>query len=132
MRNVQVLRIADNPHADGFAMVYLPAEKLLIEADAYTPAALTPPPAAGAAAAAPPAAEGAGRAGGGGNGRGGAPATPPVPPPPSPTTVNLYQNIERLKLDVAQIAALHGPRLATLDDLKKAATPAEPPAGTAQ
>jgi glyoxylase-like metal-dependent hydrolase (beta-lactamase superfamily II) len=126
MRSVQVLRIADNPHADGFAMVYLPAEKLLIEADAYTPAALTPPPAAAAAPAAPP----AGRAGG--NGRGGAPAAPPAPPPVNPSTLNLYQNIERLKLDVAQIAALHGPRLATLEDLKKAVTPPEPPAGTAQ
>jgi hypothetical protein len=132
VRMVQVLRIVDNPHADGFAMVYLPAEKLLIEADAYTPAALPPANAAPAAAAAtaPAAAPAGGRAGG--NGRGGAPAAPVVPPPPNPSTVNLYENIQRMKLDVAQIAALHGPRLATLDDLKKAATPVEPPAGTAQ
>jgi len=30
------------------------------------------------------------------------------------------ENIQRLKLDVRQIAALHGPRVATLDDLKTA------------
>jgi hypothetical protein len=39
----------------------------------------------------------------------------------NPTTLNLYDNIRRLKLDVGQIAALHGPRLATLDDLALAA-----------
>jgi hypothetical protein len=33
---------------------------------------------------------------------------------------NGHQNIERLKLDVRQIAALHGPRLVTLADLKTA------------
>ena len=38
--------------------------------------------------------------------------------------MNLYQNIQRLKLDVAQVAPLHGARLATLDDIKTAATPA--------
>jgi hypothetical protein len=31
--------------------------------------------------------------------------------------VNLYDNIQRLKLDVKHIAALHGPRLATIADL---------------
>jgi glyoxylase-like metal-dependent hydrolase (beta-lactamase superfamily II) len=96
-RTIEIHRIANSPHHDGFAMVYLPAEKLLIEADAYTP---PPPP--------PPAASGA----------------PPSPPPfaaqgpvVNPTTRNLYENIRRLKLDVERIAALHGPRLATLDDL---------------
>jgi hypothetical protein len=34
--------------------------------------------------------------------------------------VNLYDNIRRLKLDVARVAALHGPRPATIDDLAKA------------
>jgi hypothetical protein len=42
--------------------------------------------------------------------------------------VNLYDNILKLKLNVAQIVALHGPRVATLADLQnavgqKAATP---------
>ncbi len=44
-------------------------------------------------------------------------ATPPATP--NPNTVNLYENIERLKLDVEPIAPLHG-RLVTLADLRKA------------
>lgn len=36
----------------------------------------------------------------------------------NPFAVNLDENITRLKLDVKQIAALHGPRLATIADLK--------------
>jgi glyoxylase-like metal-dependent hydrolase (beta-lactamase superfamily II) len=36
-RTVEVQDIKDSVHAQGFMMVYLPAEKLLIEADAYTP-----------------------------------------------------------------------------------------------
>ena len=83
-RVVEVHRIAGSPHHDGFAMVYLPAEKLLIEGDAFTPAAA------------------------------GAPT-----PPSSPTVINLYDNIRRLKLDVARIVPLHGPRVAALDDLVK-------------
>ena len=49
-----------------------------------------------------------------------APAAANAPPPavPSPFAVNLYENIQRLKLDVRQIAALHGPRVATLNDLR--------------
>jgi hypothetical protein len=30
----------------------------------------------------------------------------------------LYENIQKLHLDVSQIAALHGPRLVTLADLR--------------
>jgi glyoxylase-like metal-dependent hydrolase (beta-lactamase superfamily II) len=105
IRSIEVHRIADSPHAGGFAMVYLPAEKILIEADAYTPPAIAPPAAVATAALAP------------------APvAAPPAVPEPaiSPTTLNLYENIRRLKLDVNQIAALHGPRLATMEDLARA------------
>jgi glyoxylase-like metal-dependent hydrolase (beta-lactamase superfamily II) len=36
-RNVEVYYISDSVHAQGFMMVYLPAEKILVEADAYTP-----------------------------------------------------------------------------------------------
>jgi hypothetical protein len=36
-RTLDILRIADSVHNDTFLMVYLPKEKLLIEADAYTP-----------------------------------------------------------------------------------------------
>jgi glyoxylase-like metal-dependent hydrolase (beta-lactamase superfamily II) len=45
---------------------------------------------------------------------------PPATTPPNPFAVNLYENIQRLKLDVRQIAALHGPRVATLADLRTA------------
>jgi glyoxylase-like metal-dependent hydrolase (beta-lactamase superfamily II) len=45
-RAVEVHRITGGGHSDSFVMVYLPREKLLIEADAYTPGAPgTPPPA---------------------------------------------------------------------------------------
>ena len=36
-RSVEVYSIADSGHAQGFNMVYLPKEKILIEGDAYTP-----------------------------------------------------------------------------------------------
>ncbi len=45
-RVVELYYIEGSPHADGFMMVYLPAEKLLIEADAYTPGAPGATPAA--------------------------------------------------------------------------------------
>jgi glyoxylase-like metal-dependent hydrolase (beta-lactamase superfamily II) len=83
-RAIEIYQIAGGGHNDAFAMVYLPAEKILVEVDAYAPPA--------------------------GN----------VPPPavPNPFAVNLYENIQRLKLDVRQIAALHGPRVATMADLR--------------
>ena len=54
--------------------------------------------------------------------------TPPAlnaPPPAAvnPFAVNLDENITRLKLDVKQIAALHGPRVTTMADLKAFITP---------
>jgi len=83
-RTIEVHQIAGNGHNDAFAMVYLPAEKILIEVDAYAPPAGNAPP----------------------------------PTVPNPFAVNLYENIQRLKLDVRQIAALHGPRVATMADLR--------------
>ena len=73
-RVAEVYYIEGSVHAQGFMMVYLPKEKILIEADAYTP---------------------------------GAPNTP-APAVPNALHVNLVQNIERLKLDVANILPLHG------------------------
>jgi len=64
--------------------VYLPNEKILVEADAYTPAA----------------------------------ANVPLPATPNPYSVNLYENIQKLNLNVEKIAALHGPRVVTLADLR--------------
>jgi glyoxylase-like metal-dependent hydrolase (beta-lactamase superfamily II) len=44
-RSVELHHIAGNLHADGLLMVYLPKERLLIEADAFTPGpSETPPP----------------------------------------------------------------------------------------
>ncbi|MGH9146331.1 MAG: MBL fold metallo-hydrolase, partial [Vicinamibacterales bacterium] len=85
-RSIEIHQIAGGGHNDAFAMVYLPAEKILIEGDAYTPAAANAPP----------------------------------PAAPNPFSVNLNDNIQRGKLDVRQIAALHGPRLVTLGDLRAA------------
>ena len=46
MRPIEFHRIAGGPHSESFLMVYLPKEKLLIEADAFTPPPPnTPPPA---------------------------------------------------------------------------------------
>jgi glyoxylase-like metal-dependent hydrolase (beta-lactamase superfamily II) len=49
------------------------------------------------------------------------PAPPNSPPPatPNPFSVNLYDNIQRLKLTVEQIVPLHG-RVVTPADLHKA------------
>ena len=95
-RTIEVHQIAGGGHNDAFAMVYLPAEKILSEGDAYTPAAADAPP----------------------------------PAMPNPFSVNLNDNIQRLKLDVRQIAALHGPRLATMADLRTAIGQGAPARGT--
>ncbi|MEK6323000.1 MAG: MBL fold metallo-hydrolase [Acidobacteriota bacterium] len=84
-RVLELHRVKGNLHNDGIIMAYLPKEKLLIEADVFTPPATNAPP----------------------------PATP------NPFSVNLYENIQRLKLTVEQIAPLHG-RMVTMGDLLKA------------
>jgi len=84
-RVLELHHIKGSRHNDGIIMAYLPKEKLLIEADVFTPGAANAPP----------------------------PATPNV------FTVNLYENLQRLKLSVEQIAPLHG-RLVTMGDLLKA------------
>ena len=85
-RSIEVHRLAGNGHNDAFVMVYLPAEKILIEVDAWAPLA----------------------------------PNAPAPTAVNPFAVNLHENIRRLKLDVKHVAALHGPRLATLADLSTA------------
>jgi len=84
-RTVELYLIQGTIHDDGIIMAYLPKEKLLVEADVYTPAA---------------------------------PNTAP-PAQPNPLQVNLYDNIERLKLTVDQILPLHG-RKVPLAELQKA------------
>ncbi|MDD5460058.1 MAG: MBL fold metallo-hydrolase [Methylococcales bacterium] len=83
---VEIYPIAGSGHNDAFALIYLPAEKILIEADAYTPLA----------------------------------ASAPAPAKPNPYSVNLYENVHHLNLDIRKIAALHGPRVTTLADLQTA------------
>src|SRR5262245_14398859 len=43
-RRVEIYHIAGSPHDDGLLMVYLPREKLLSQADAFTPAPPNSPP----------------------------------------------------------------------------------------
>jgi len=83
-RTMELYLIQGSTHHDGLIMAYLPKEKLLVEADAYTP---------GAPNASPPA-------------------------QPNPFSVNLYENIERLKLTVDQLLPLHG-RKVPLAELQK-------------
>jgi hypothetical protein len=84
-RTLEIHHIKDNTHHDGLIMAYLPKEKLLIEADAYTPPA----------------------------------PNMPYPAQANPFSVNLVENIERLKLTVDQILPLHG-RIVPLSELMKA------------
>jgi glyoxylase-like metal-dependent hydrolase (beta-lactamase superfamily II) len=90
-RTIEIHHLANSPHAEGLAMVYLPGEKILIEADAYTPDAAPP-----------------------------ATPNPAQTPVISPTTLNLYRTITRLNLDVDRIVALHGSRVATMAELANA------------
>jgi glyoxylase-like metal-dependent hydrolase (beta-lactamase superfamily II) len=83
-RTVELYLIQGTVHDDGIIMAYLPKEKLLVEADVYTPAA---------------------------------PNTAP-PAQPNPVQVNLYDNIDRLKLTVDQILPIHG-RKVPLAELQK-------------
>ena len=91
-RSIEVHQIAGSGHNDAYAMVYLPAEKILMEVDAWAPLAPNAKP----------------------------------PAVPSPFATNLNENIQRLKLDVRQIAALHGPRAATMAELQSAVGQGKP------
>lgn len=44
-RTLELHLIKDSPHNDGILMAYLPAEKILVEVDVYTPPAANTPPA---------------------------------------------------------------------------------------
>jgi glyoxylase-like metal-dependent hydrolase (beta-lactamase superfamily II) len=83
-RTVEIHHIAGNQHEDGMLMVYFPKEKLLIQADTFTP----PPPNA------------------------------PLPTPVNPNSVNLADNIARLKLVVDQHLPLHG-RMVPMAELNR-------------
>jgi glyoxylase-like metal-dependent hydrolase (beta-lactamase superfamily II) len=88
---VELHRIVGSGHNEVFLMAYLPRQKLLVEADAWTPA----------------------------------PAGAPPSNPVNPLWVNLYRNVERLKLDVERVAPLHGtPR--EYAELRRAVAPGGP------
>jgi glyoxylase-like metal-dependent hydrolase (beta-lactamase superfamily II) len=75
-------------HSDAMIIAYLPKDKLLVEADAYVPGPLNAPPSAR--------------------------------PDPYflPFTVDLYERLQKLKLDIGPIAPLHG-RMTSMDEMLK-------------
>jgi len=83
-QKIEIYPMKDDNHNDGMLIAYLPAGKILVEADEWNPP----------------------------------PADAPPPANPSPANINLYENIQRLKLDVAKIAPIHG-RLVTMADFLK-------------
>jgi glyoxylase-like metal-dependent hydrolase (beta-lactamase superfamily II) len=83
-RSVELYRLTGSNHADTMLIAYLPKEKILVEADVFTPGPMGQRPTVTAEA------------------------------------TNLYDNLQRLKLDVNQIASIHG-RMTDLNELRAAA-----------
>jgi glyoxylase-like metal-dependent hydrolase (beta-lactamase superfamily II) len=83
-RTIKLYAMTGFEHTADMLMVYLPKEKILAEADAYTP-----------------------------------PETPTTPliAPKVPYAGSLYDNIQRLKLDVQTIVPFHGARTADIAEL---------------
>jgi glyoxylase-like metal-dependent hydrolase (beta-lactamase superfamily II) len=79
-------------HAETLLIGYLPKQKVLYEVDVFNA-----PPAQAANAAAPP------------------------PVPLNQAAVEFVENLGRMKLDVDQVLAGHGPRITTIKDLRSAA-----------
>ena len=71
---IELYTLSYKPHVDSLMFVYLPKEKILVQADVTVAA----------------------------------PANAPAPATPNPLSVKLYDDIQRLKLDVAQIVGIHG------------------------
>jgi glyoxylase-like metal-dependent hydrolase (beta-lactamase superfamily II) len=90
-RAIEIHEQVGTAHNDAIVMVYLPKEKILIQADAWNTEAVD------------------------------APYVDTIGGDfVNPYMVNLYENILRLKLEVGQIVPLHGPRTATVAELRKA------------
>jgi glyoxylase-like metal-dependent hydrolase (beta-lactamase superfamily II) len=81
---IELYKLSGSSHADTMLIAYLPKEKILVEADVFTP--------------------------------------PPMGQRPAVTAEakNLYDNIQRLRLDVNQIASIHG-RMTDINELRIAA-----------
>lgn len=84
VRTMDIYPVQGLGHNSNMLMTYLPTEKILVNADLYSP------PAAGA----------------------------PAPAAPNANMLTLHQNIQRLRLDVAQHAPIHG-RAGTHDEFLK-------------
>jgi glyoxylase-like metal-dependent hydrolase (beta-lactamase superfamily II) len=82
-RTFEVHELKGNPHAEGLMIGYLPKEKILMVADAFSP-------------------------------------RQPITRTPdrlNPSTVNLWENVKRLELDVETVLPIHG-RMVKVDELK--------------
>jgi glyoxylase-like metal-dependent hydrolase (beta-lactamase superfamily II) len=79
MRTMEIYHMAGNAHSDTMLMVYFPAERLIVEADVYTPPAVPAP---------------------------GAP--PPAAPPVFPFAANFVENVAKLGLRPARLVPIHG------------------------
>jgi glyoxylase-like metal-dependent hydrolase (beta-lactamase superfamily II) len=90
-RPIEVHEQVGSAHCDAIVMVYLPVEKILVQVDGWNTEALTAPRI---------------------DTQGGEYMNPYM--------LNLYDNIVRLNLDTRMIVPLHGPRTATMDELRKA------------
>jgi glyoxylase-like metal-dependent hydrolase (beta-lactamase superfamily II) len=91
-RRLETYVVTGTDHVEAMLVAYLPAEKLLVEADLYT-------------APTPGAAANENRSG----------------DDPAPSAAQLLANIERLKLDVTRVVPLQGPGVASRTDLERAA-----------
>jgi glyoxylase-like metal-dependent hydrolase (beta-lactamase superfamily II) len=87
-RRIAIHHVQGSSHNDAMLIVYLPAEKIIIEPDMFPDPPINPPP------------------------------------PRSVWGMPLYDNIQRLKLDVKQIAPLHGAVASMGDFLKYVGKPA--------
>ncbi|HXN11436.1 MAG TPA: MBL fold metallo-hydrolase [Steroidobacteraceae bacterium] len=90
-RPVEIYEQVGTAHSDAIVMVYLPMEKILVQADAWNTEALTAPRI---------------------DTIGGEYVNPYM--------LNLYDNIMRLNLDVRMLVPLHGPRTTTMAELRQA------------
>lgn len=93
MNTIELHVLQPSPHNGAMMVIYLPKEKMLVNADLFTPPAPPAAAPAGGAAPAPAAAP---------------PAAPAAPSAPNPLAVSLADNVARLKLDVATIVPIHG------------------------
>ncbi|HKB12869.1 MAG TPA: MBL fold metallo-hydrolase, partial [Vicinamibacterales bacterium] len=84
-QKIQIYATNGDTHTNEYTLIYLPAAKVLIEADAFSPGPADAPP----------------------------PATPPD------DAVKLFDEIQRLKLDVDTIAPIHGRGAVPIAELRR-------------